>query len=267
MKLCWLTDVHFDFLDPKDSPFDFGQIIHRGIDCDAAVITGDIGDSNSFAEALKEFAEGLKKPVYFVLGNHDYYGSDFKSTRNKALKLHSEDNHLVWLDEAEVIKLSHDTALVGHEGWYDAHFGDPVNTRVWMQDFSLIEDFRVLDYKSDIIDSLRQLGQAAADFIRPSVHEALSQYKFVFFASHYPPFRESCWHRGEISNDEWLPYFTCKAMGEMLLEAAKTYPGSEITVLCGHTHGEGYVKMRDNLEVYTGKAKYGRPDIAGMFVI
>ena len=56
---------------------------------------------------------------------------------------------------------------------------------------------------------------------------------------HVPPFREACWHQGRISDDLWRPPFSCKAVGEALVEAMEAHPGREMTVLCGHTHGAG----------------------------
>ena len=74
---------------------------------------------------------------------------------------------------------------------------------------------------------------------------------------HVPPFREACWHDGNLSNDNWAPHFTCVAAGEVLREFAEHHPQKHMTVLCGHTHSSGYVKIRENLEVWTEEAKYG----------
>ena len=75
--------------------------------------------------------------------------------------------------------------------------------------------------------------------------------------THVPPFREACWHGGGISDEEWLPGFTCKAIGDLLMEAAESNRDCGVTVLCGHTHGTGYVQIRPNLEVHTAEAQYG----------
>jgi hypothetical protein len=50
-----------------------------------------------------------------------------------------------------------------------------------------------------------------------------------------------------------------------LLEIADRHPGRQITVLCGHTHGRGQVKPRDNLLVLTGGAVYGEPEVQRVF--
>ena len=44
----------------------------REVECDAFVITGDIGEAPSVARYLRELARALAAPIYFVLGNHDF---------------------------------------------------------------------------------------------------------------------------------------------------------------------------------------------------
>jgi hypothetical protein len=47
----------------------------------------------------------------------------------------------------------------------------------------------------------------------------------------------------------------------MLLEEIAGRPGRELLVLCGHTHGAGVYRPRSNLEVRTGGADYGAPEV------
>ena len=82
---------------------------------------------------------------------------------------------------------------------------------------------------------------------------------------HVPPFRESCWHEGRVSDDEYLPHFSCKAVGEVLLRCMRARPDRKLTVLCGHTHGRGSVDMLPNLSVVTGGADYGRPAVQAVW--
>lgn len=70
-----------------------------------------------------------------------------------------------------------------------------------------------------------------------------------------------CWHQGQISDDDWLPHFTCKAVGDVLRGAMAGKPDRRLTVLCGHTHGEGMVLLMPNLRVLTGGAEYGQPKV------
>lgn len=79
--------------------------------------------------------------------------------------------------------------------------------------------------------------------------------------THVPPFKETCWHDGRPSQEEWLPYFSCKAVGDVLKDIMEQHPESEMTVLCGHTHGQAECRILSNLLVYAGRAEYGEPQI------
>ena len=126
MRLAWITDPHFNFLPPFGARA-FGQYVAKETGCDAVVLTGDIAESKSLERASRGFAEGLDKPVYFVLGNHDYYSGSIEGTRTVARRL---GGNLRWLHSAGIVQLSQETALVGHEGWYDAQYGAPMGSRV-----------------------------------------------------------------------------------------------------------------------------------------
>ncbi|MFA6486593.1 MAG: hypothetical protein WCT40_04490 [Candidatus Magasanikbacteria bacterium] len=76
-----------------------------------------------------------------------------------------------------------------------------------------------------------------------------------------PPFRESCWHEGKISDDNYLPHFSCKSVGDMMIKIMRAKPDCQLEVLCGHTHSSGHAQILDNLSVITGKASYGKPEI------
>ena len=105
----------------------------------------------------------------------------------------------------------------------------------------------------------------AAQEAHAVVAKALGQHTNILVATHYPPFHDTCWHEGSISNKEWLSWFTCKAMGDMLLASAREHPQRQILVLCGHTHSPGKVDTLPNLRVWTGRARYGAPKINHVF--
>ena len=120
-------------------------------------------------------------------------------------------------------------------------------------------------FKEPLVDELRRLGDEVAAHFAHVLPMALENHRRVVVLTHVPPFREATWHRGEISNDDWMPYFSCKAAGDVLRETMIARPDREMLVLCGHTHGGGEVKILDNLEVITGAVRYGRPSIQGAF--
>lgn len=83
--------------------------------------------------------------------------------------------------------------------------------------------------------------------------------------THVPPFKEACLHEGEISGDDWLPYFSSKVMGDVLITIAQQYPEIEFLVLCGHTHSEANV-CYGNLTIEVGKAEYCLPEIQKIII-
>jgi hypothetical protein len=129
-----------------------------------------------------------------------------------------------------------------------------------LNDFRLIEELRVTDRRA-LLAVLRQLGEEAAKHFRATLPQALRDHVHVLALTHVPPFREASWHEGRESHEDWLPYFACRAAGEVLRDVMTAHPHRHLTVLCGHTHGEGECRVLSNLSVATGGAEYGRPRV------
>jgi 3',5'-cyclic-AMP phosphodiesterase len=89
----------------------------------------------------------------------------------------------------------------------------------------------------------------------------------VIVLTHVPPYREAAWHEGRHSDDDWAPWFTCRAVGEAIDACAREHPATSFLVLCGHTHGEGTYAPRDNVVVHTAKADYGAPRVQRVFEV
>ena len=271
MKLVWLTDTHFDHLHGKGKFDGYGA----DIDADAILISGDIAESNTIVPLLEHFAMQFLKPIYFVLGNHDFYmGSIFDIKAKVANAFH--DTLATFLDNAEPCILDDSTAVTGHSGFYDAVFGDPYHSRVEMGDFSIIEELKsnfqraAWSYpyaRGRLIKFLEKLGKAAAHEARSSLLKALELRRDVIFLTHVPPFREVSVHKGKISNDDWMPWFSSAAMGDMLEEVAADHPNNRILVLAGHSHGESRSVRSKNLVALGGKADYGHRITAGEFTL
>jgi predicted phosphohydrolase len=273
MNLLWITDPHLNFLPAAGASRMLGEYLCREHSFDAVILSGDIAEAPSLRELLTDFASGVApRPVYFVLGNHDYYRGSFASVQ-RDLRAGFDATNLVWLDEAGVTLLDAETALVGHQGWFDARIGDPEKSRVIMADFELIADLRehyvnqtnwICDGRTALLNELRELGPQAATSARGPLQEALQARRTVIFVTHFPPFKGACWHEGAISDKHWLPWFTCQAMGAMLSDAAHAQPERRLLVLCGHTHSSGLYDHAPNLRVLTGASVYGAPSVSAL---
>ena len=258
MRAAWLTDIHLNFLESREIDRFLESV--RQADADVALLGGDIGEADSLLRFLERIERALAKPVYFVLGNHDYYGGSIESVRSEIRSFVQGTRYLVWLNTESVISLIPRTALIGHDSWPDGRIGDYAGSSVELNDFYLIEEL-IGRSKADRLERMQALGDEAAAHFRRVLPVALRDHDEIIALTHVPPFREAAWHEGEISADDWLPFFSCGAVGEVLVAAMRDNPSARLTVLCGHTHGHGACEILPNLSVLTGGATYGSPEI------
>ena len=263
MQLAWLTDIHLNFVDDSQRRLFLESVRDRA---DAVAISGDIGESHDVGQFLTEMDEVIRKPVYFVLGNHDFYNGSIAKTRLEVAEIARRSKLLEYLSAGSVIELTPHTAIVGHDGWADGRFGDYWNSDVILNDYVLIEELsrwfvdNSLD-KENLIEDLYALADEAARHFEKVLLDAAGRYRNVIAVTHVPPFREAAWHEGKWSDDNFLPHFSCKAVGDVLKRVMQAQPQSNLLVLCGHTHGGGRLQVLDNLQVLIGEAIYEKPAI------
>lgn len=258
VQLAWATDIHLEFLSPAALKDFVVHLAHSP--ADGFLLGGDLSQSQTLASHLRVLDRALQRPIYFVLGNHDYYNGGVEEVRAevRALAAHSEMLH--WLSESDVVSLSSETALVGHDGWADGRNGDYANSPVMLNDYRLIADFAGRD-PGQRLARLQQLAEEARTHLARVLPAALRSHRRVLVLTHVPPFAEAAWHKGRMSDDDWLPHFSSRVVGEELLRLAAAHPGTDIRVLCGHTHSSGEYAPLPNLRVTTGGARYGEPQV------
>jgi 3',5'-cyclic-AMP phosphodiesterase len=224
MKLAWITDVHLNFLDAEDV-----EAFYRALadtPSDAILLSGDIGEAPDVAQHLNALGTAVQRPTYFVLGNHDFCRGSIAGVCAKVRALCSACPDLHWLPDAGVAPLTADTCVVGHDGWGDGRLGDYHGSNVLLNDFGLIAEFGGFDEDpGERLAKLHALGDKAAAHFSSALPDALSRFRHVLVVTHVPPFRESCWHDGRLSDDNWLPFFTCKAVGDVLADSMRAHPG------------------------------------------
>jgi Icc protein len=255
VRLAWVTDIHLDFLDGSSLERFCCNVADTG--ADGVLVGGDTAQAASFERMLRLMSLRIRKPIWFVLGNHDFYGGSIADVRRRARDL-TRQGRLVWLGAADCVELTPTTALVGHDGWGDARLGDHAGSTVVLNDFLRIQELLGLD-KPELGERLTRLGDEAAAHLEQVLQPALERFEHVLVLTHVPPFREAAWHRGALSEEDWLPYFSCKATGDVLLDQAGRHPDRLVTVLCGHTHSGGFYQPLPNVRVHTGGAAYGSP--------
>ncbi len=262
-RVVWLTDVHFDVL-PAEQLAEVLARWQETCDADALLLGGDIGDARSVSDYLAQLDDALARPLYLVLGNHDFYYGSIREVRQRVAALCAERPRLHYLSQEGVHELAPGVGLVGHDGWADARIGDYERSMVMMHDYELIDELKQRG-KQERWPLLKQLGDEAAAHVARSLAAALRRFPRVVLLTHIPPTRSSCWYQGEVSDDEWAPHFTCKAMGDTILQTMRAHPDRQLTVLCGHTHNPGETWPLPNVQILTGAAEYGRPEIQRVF--
>lgn len=257
-RIAWMSDIHLNFLDPE-ARFAFYERV-RDVEADAVVIAGDIAEATSVERRLVELAHHAERPIWFVLGNHDYYRGSITEVRGAMTLLTEDSRWLRWLPRAGVVSLTSQTALLGHDGWSDGRYGDYAGSSVMINDYLLIDELAGLS-AADRLDRLHALGAAAAAYVRTALEEALETHRHAVFVTHPPPFAEACQHHGLPSEPGWLPHFSCAAVGRVLLETMRARRDQRLVVLCGHTHSAGRFAILPNLTVISAGATYKYPEL------
>jgi predicted phosphohydrolase len=245
VRATWLTDIHLNFMRPLALQAFYDRV--RAESPQVLLVTGDIAESDSVTRFLGELA-GIA-PVYFVLGNHDYYRSSIAAVRGAMQRL--GDDRATWLPAHDPLRLTSRVVMLGVDGWGDARCGD-LESRVQLSDWELIEELkRTRGDRAERATVLQRLGANEARALRDQLSRAPASDELLVL-THVPPFPEACVYDGVPSEPAYLPWFTCVSTGEVLLEHARANPATKITVLCGHSHGVGTYAPLANLEVRTG---------------
>jgi hypothetical protein len=208
---------------------------------------------------LETFAQAFGGQVWFVLGNHDAYGGSVSAAKAVAREMRG------YLGTGQIVELTPGTCLVGHDGWYDARNGDWQRSRVLTRDFIAIQEFIGTSGQSTV-DAAQEIAWYEASLAESTLRDAVERGNSrIVFATHVPPYAGATWHEGKISNDEWQPWMSNQAMGDVLDAFVAEHPLVDVLVLCGHTHGAGAYQRAPRLRVLTGKAEYGVPCVSEVF--
>lgn len=260
--IIWSTDLHLNFLKTYNSAKYFAEYVSKEYpDAKSWIITGDISEANTLHGHLQELAEGFKKPIYFVLGNHDFYGSSWERVEKQLHSLVINTPNLFWLDQGPI--LSNRFSITGTTGWYDATFGNS-NSSVELNDFELISELKQASfYRYSLLEVIKNKSKTYARALNDQLKKACKESDLIIVATHVAPYAQASWFEGKMSNSSWLPWFTSGATGEVLDIYAKQFEEKTFIVLCGHNHSSGIYSRFNNLTVYTGGASYYKPDVCG----
>lgn len=253
-RFVWYSDPHINL-----SVFPFLKRLYilrlEKEKADGLFITGDISTGRWLESDLRFLAKHYQKPIYFVLGNHDYYGRHIASVHADLRRICAEYSNLNWMTESGVVSLSDDIALVGTEGWYDAMHGDPGLLKYTLDRF-LVFDFLHLDSMEERIELWRLMARRSASLIERNLEAALKTHSTAYVLTHVPPWKEATRAVGTSAEKFWLPYNTNVALGTAISGVASRHPDKRVVVLAGHTHTPCSIRVSDNLECHVARASY-----------
>lgn len=251
----FLTDLHLDRA-TRDQTVD----LLRRIDItrsDSVIVTGDISNAHSLHQHLGMLAAACApRPLYFLAGNHDYYGGSFRGVELQLHELCQSTHNLHHLDGSSIFRLTDGIGLIGHSGWPDARAGDGMKTRIESPDQWNIKELRALD-QSQMLDWMQSMGRESAKSIRSLYPLALTRYRHVIVATHVPPFDNAVIYNGRPADRERLPHFCNLSLGKMLIRILRSFPHRRVSVLAGHTHASCHRRITSNLSVRVGAARNG----------
>jgi predicted phosphohydrolase len=260
-RLAWVTDPHLDHAQVAALTRHVKQL--RDKSPDAVLVTGDFATAPRLPKWLRAYHRFAERPVYFILGNHDFWGGSIGETRARVREEVAREPGITWLTESGPVRLGR-TVLVGHDGWYDARTGDWESRRVRMQDWELVEDLREAGSHEDLVGRIRALADEAAAALLPKVEDAAQAGTSVLIATHVPP-----WplpppraHPIDPAGDAIAPWYVARQLGHSLERIAERHPRVAFRVVAGHTHvRRRAIVVRDNLRCDVGHARYGAPAI------
>ena len=171
MRVAWATDIHLNFLGPHGRAVFFSSI--REHQPDAVFVTGDIAEAPCLRELLHEMRQAIDVPLYFVLGNHDFYHGSIEAVRQEIQNWCHTQSGLMYLSFSGLIELTPKTVLIGHDGWGDGRYGDYHQSPVKLNDQELIRDFQGLN-PDGVLAKLHALGDEAALYLRDVLGKALA---------------------------------------------------------------------------------------------
>lgn len=134
MKIRPVSDLHFEFQrDHGVSLMD--EIVAEPFD--VLVVAGDLSYVRGLYSALKTVCGATKKPVVYVMGNHEAYGGSWRRAYDEANRAFADFSNLYFLENSSM--RIEGVLFYGTTLWFP-HDGEPAPLDNFMGDFQYISD-------------------------------------------------------------------------------------------------------------------------------
>lgn len=185
------------------------------------ILAGDICSvvSDNFEYFFRGIQDKFKK-IYFIMGNHEYYGSSIKEANIIVTEtfdnLNKKNNNIIFLNNS--CYETEDKVIIGSTLWSDLSYNnnDITKCKYMINDFRYINDMTVHTYQKLHIESVEQIKK----LINDNIH---NNKKLIVVTHHLPLYKLI---------DECYKYYTMNMCFASDLEDI-----SNVDIwLYGHTH-------------------------------
>ncbi|MDH5767295.1 MAG: metallophosphoesterase [Gammaproteobacteria bacterium] len=161
MKIQLLSDLHNEFLrHGKPDPGHLWMGVIPETDADIIVLAGDVDTGTKGIEWAISESERLAKDIIYVLGNHEYYGYEYISLREKIAQL-TADTTVHCLDY-DVFNLQ-DVRFIGATLWTD-----------YKADVSVPQDLAMYYVNQALADHQKITYATGGEYRKFKPHDALA---------------------------------------------------------------------------------------------
>lgn len=230
MKALVLSDLHLEHWNEADNAALLNDINYAKVDC--FLCAGDLCESR-FLHMLNSFIEALTVPCFYVMGNHDAYGTSFESAKNVLMRCSRNYSNFNLLDNSSIDFMGY--TIIGSPLYTDFNlygYGavESTNSKYLsgIADFSSIlandEFLKPADYVS--------LHLRAKEYLENAL-EHVSDKKKTIVLTHWVPYVDCI--SSKFYGNSFNPYFTVNCHELFMLEPKYW--------IYGHTHEFGCTKV------------------------
>ena len=194
MKLQVMSDLHLEYslvLPPSVE-----------VKSDALALVGDIGHPSK--DNYKEFVLGMADrfpQVYIVLGNHEFYGSEYYSLKQTARDICQQRDNLHLMDQNSILYVNptnpnDQVRLIGTTLWSHVPTQNERAVQRGVSDYSyiLITDDKTQEQRRITIQDTNSWHAKELKFVRDELQKAKENGEKVIVLTHHAPLQTGCSH-------------------------------------------------------------------------